>query len=342
MQKNQLPKIDFAVGGQAVIEGVMMRSPNFITVAVRKSKGDIKVKEEVFRSFCIRVKLFGIPIVRGIVNLFEMMMVGSRILNFSANEALEDAEAEEKANNKKEPQKTESVSPKVKNESGVSKFFSVASLLLSLVFALSLSLFLFKFLPLWITDFISKKFETVNQNYLLFNLIDGLIKTVFFVIYIGLLGLTPSLKRVFQYHGAEHKSIYTYEQGLELTTANARRMTRFHPRCGTSFILVVFLISIFIYTFVPRQPDFFINFGVRLLFLPIIAGLSYELLKWSAKRQRTFFVRMITAPGLWFQRLTTREPDDQQLEVALTALRKALELEEAKLKSAVKPAFEVA
>lgn len=307
-------KIDFAVGGQAVIEGVMMRSPNFITVAVRKNKGDIKVKDQNFRSFCLRVKLFSMPLVRGVVNLFEMMIVGMRMLNFSANEMLDQPEKDEEKISKME------------------KIITAASFIFSIAFALAMSLFLFKFLPLWITDYLSKQFQILNENYLLFNLVDGIIKTAFFVTYIGLLGLTPSLRRVFQYHGAEHKSIYTYEQGHELTVENARKMTRFHPRCGTSFILVVFLISIFVYTFVPRQPDFLVNFFVRVLFLPIVAGVSYEFLKWSARQQRNVFVRAITAPGLWFQRLTTREPDDTQLEVALTALKKALELEEEKVK----------
>jgi uncharacterized protein YqhQ len=146
------------------------------------------------------------------------------------------------------------------------------------------------------------------------------------------------MHRVFQYHGAEHKSIYTYESGLDLTVENAKKMTRFHPRCGTSFILVVFMISIFVYTFVPRQPDFMMNFLVRVMFLPIVAGVSYEILKWSAKQRRTFFVKMLTAPGLWFQRLTTQEPDDKQLEVALFALKKALELEEERRKN---PAFQL-
>lgn len=311
------PKIDFAVGGQAVIEGVMMRSPNFITVAVRKNKGNIKVKEQDFVGIGARVKLFGIPLVRGVVNLFEMMVVGMRMLNFSANESLDQEEEE----------------PTTRGQ----KILTVASFAFSIIFALGMSLFLFKFLPLWITDYLSSQFPILNEQYLLFNLVDGAIKTVFFVVYIGLLGLAPSLHRVFQYHGAEHKSIYTYERGLELTPENAAKQTRFHPRCGTSFILVVFLISIFVYTFVPRLETFYLTFALRVLFLPLIAGISYEFLKWSARRQKNWFVRALTAPGLWFQRLTTKEPDLKQLEVALSALRQALALEEQRngLKGAV-------
>jgi len=306
------PKIDFAVGGQAVIEGVMMRSPNFITVAVRKNKGNIKLKEEDFIGIASRLKLFGIPFVRGVVNLFEMMIVGMRMLNFSANESLDEEGDEEQT------------------QSRGQKILTVASFAFSIIFALGLSIFLFKFLPLWITDSLSSIFTILNEQYILFNLIDGIIKTTFFVAYIGILGLAPSIKRVFQYHGAEHKSIFTYENGLDLTPENAKRQTRFHPRCGTSFILIVFLISVFVYTFVPRLESFYLTFGLRVLFLPLIAGISYEFLKWSAKHQDSAIIRMLTAPGLWFQRLTTKEPDLKQLEVALSSLKRALELEEKK------------
>ena len=316
--KTVVPKIDFAVGGQAVIEGVMMRSPNFITVAVRKTKGDIKVKDENFRALSARIKLFGIPIVRGVINLFEMMIIGMRILNFSAAEMMDEAPPAETS---------------AKEKGIAKKITTVLSFAFSLIFALGMSLFLFKFLPLFITDTLSKNFALLRDNYLIYNLIDGAFKTSFFVIYIGLLGLLPDMHRVFQYHGAEHKSIYTYEKGFALNVENAKKMTRFHPRCGTSFILVVFLISIFIYTFVPKQPDFWINFLTRVAFLPIVAGASYEVLKWSAKYAEKPLVNLITLPGLLFQRITTQEPDDSQLEVALTALRKALELEEQRLQA---------
>lgn len=310
------PKIDFAVGGQAVIEGVMMRSPNYVTIAVRKNKGDIKVKDQGFVGIGSRIKLFGMPLVRGVVNLFEMMVVGMKMLNYSATESLDEEEADEPTN-------------------AWEKAMMLGSFAFSVVFALGMSLFLFKFLPLWLTDYMSHSFPILNEQYILFNLVDGIMKTTFFVVYIALLGLTPSLHRVFQYHGAEHKSIYTYERGLELTPENAARQTRFHPRCGTSFILIVFLISIFVYTFVPRLDSFYMTFGLRVLFLPLIAGISYEFLKWSATRQDNFLVRSLTAPGLWFQRLTTKEPDLKQLEVALSALKQALALEENKTGKAV-------
>lgn len=310
IKKDGPKKIDFAVGGQALIEGVMMRSPNFITAAVRKTGGDIKMKEQNFQSVGRRIRFFGVPLVRGVVNLFEMMVIGMKMLNYSAKESIdEEDDLEETA-------------------TAGQKLFMAVSFALSIVVALAMSLFLFKFLPLWITNWMSGVFPLLDENYLVFNLMDGVLKTVFFIVYIALIGLFPSLARVFEYHGAEHKSIYTYEKGLELTPENAAKQTRFHPRCGTSFILIVFLISIFVYTFVPRQEEFMMNFGLRVLFLPLIAGISYEFLKWSAKKQENAFMRALVTSGLWFQRLTTKEPDLKQLEVALSALKQALALEE--------------
>ncbi len=229
MSQKIFPKIDFAVGGQAVIEGVMMRSPNFVTVAVRRPRGDIILQDQTFKSLTAKIRLLGIPLVRGVVNLFEMMVIGMRMMNFSANTAMDDDEAPQEAGDAK--------------ANPMQKAGMMISFALSLVFSLGLSLFLFKFVPLWITDYLSKSFPVLNENYLYYNFLDGIIKTVFFVVYIWLLGMMPSLHRVFQYHGAEHKSIYTYEKGLALNTENAKKMTRFHPRCGTSFILVVFLAS---------------------------------------------------------------------------------------------------
>lgn len=304
IQKDE--KIDFAVGGQAVIEGVMMRSPAFITVAVRKESGNIKVKDDPYKSITKRIKIFGLPLIRGVVGLFEMMIIGMRALNFAANEMVDEGDDK----------------PKTKSQKALETLMFV----LSFVIAIALSLFLFKFLPLWITETISQLYEPIRNSFL-YNLIDGTLKTSFFVLYIALLGIMPSIKRVFEYHGAEHKSIFTYEKGLPLTVENSKKQSRFHPRCGTSFILIVFMISILTYTLLPRDPDFGMNFLKRLAFLPLIAGISYEFLKWSAKHQANKWMKWAIVPGLTFQKLTTREPDDKQLEVALHALQKALDLE---------------
>lgn len=304
LQKDK--KIDFAVGGQAVIEGVMMRSPDFVTIAVRKEKGDIKLKDDPYTSITKRIKLLGLPFIRGVINLFEMMIVGMKALNFSANEMVEEEYRID--------------------QSAWQKLLEKLLFVLSFVIAIALSLFLFKFLPLWITEWITSFYEPLRNSFV-YNLIDGILKTSFFVLYVAIITFMPSIKRVFEYHGAEHKSIFTYEKGLNLTVENAKEQSRFHPRCGTSFILIVFMISILTYTFLPRDPDFLLNFSKRLLLLPVIAAVSYEFLKWSARHQENKWLRWAIVPGLRFQHLTTKEPDESQLEVALHALKKALELE---------------
>lgn len=306
MKRKKGRKIDFAVGGQAVIEGVMMRSPGFVTIAVRKEKGHIKVKEDSFNSITKRLKFLGLPFIRGIIGLFEMMVVGMKALNFSANEMIEEDDYT--------PTKNEKIIEKI--------MFGF-----SIVFAFGLSLFLFKFLPLWITEWITGFYEPLRASFV-YNLIDGLLKTSFFVLYIAILNVMPSIKRVFEYHGAEHKSIYTYEKELPLTVENAKKQSRFHPRCGTSFVFIVFMISIFMYTLMPRNPEFLLNFTQRLMLLPVVAAVSYEFLKWSARHAENKFLKYLVAPGLQFQKLTTKEPDDKQLEVALEALQTALDLEE--------------
>ncbi|MBN1494783.1 DUF1385 domain-containing protein [Candidatus Peregrinibacteria bacterium] len=306
MTENKNFKFDFAVGGQAVIEGVMMRSPAFVTVSVRNEKGEIKSKEDPYLSLTKRLKLLGLPFVRGVVGLFEMMFVGIKALNFSAGVFA----------NKED----------VENRTKKQKIIEAVMLATSFIIAIGLSIFLFKFLPLWITDFLSGIYNPIKNSFL-YNLIDGVLKTSFFILYIALLNLMPSIKRVFEYHGAEHKSIFTYEKGLPLTVENAKKQSRFHPRCGTSFILIVFMISILIYTMLPRDPDFMTSFLQRLALLPVIAAVSYEFLKFSAKNIENRWMKFAVWPGLKFQLLTTREPDDKQLEVGLHALSRALELE---------------
>ncbi len=299
-------KIDFAVGGQALIEGILMRSPNFNVVAVRDPQGEIIQKSDQYQNLTRRIKLLNIPILRGVINMLEMMLIGTKALNFSSLISLSE-----------KPQHDEFKDQKVTLLGNLSVFFSLA-------FGLGLAILLFKFVPLWITDTLSHQWKLIDQNYLIYNLLDGVIKTILFVAYIALMSQLPDIKRVFRYHGAEHKSIMAYEKGLELTVENARAQTRFHPRCGTSFILIVFLISVFVFTLIPRNPDFLINFGLRLSLLPLIAGISYEFLKMSAKLPDNFLLSCVATPGLLMQRLTTQEPDDQMLEVALTSLKTAL------------------
>lgn len=327
--KNLNSPIDFAVGGQAVIEGVLMRSPNFNIISVRSPAGKIIEDQTHYQTLVKRHNFLNVPIVRGVINMLEMMLIGTQALTFSSKQAMQSDQVEAQPSTLPETLAPEVTLP---NQAKKSSLIENLSLAFSLVFALFMSIFLFKFLPLWVTDFLSNNFSALKENYLIFNLVDGLLKTSFFLLYIALLSLLPEVKRLFRYHGAEHKSIMTYEQGLDLTVANAKLQTRFHPRCGTSFILIVFLISILVFTVIPRNPDFLTNFAIRLAFLPLVAGISYEFLKISAKAPNNWFFKIITKPGLWMQKITTQEPDDQMLEVALNSLKLALQAEKNLLK----------
>ncbi|MBI4994084.1 DUF1385 domain-containing protein [Candidatus Peregrinibacteria bacterium] len=325
-------KIDFAVGGQAVIEGVMMRSPNFTATAVRKKNGEIKIQDKPFKSITAKYKLLKIPFVRGIINLFEMLIIGMHSINFSAQEYADDFD---ETPTEEKQEKSNLAYPAYRPPAGragtgkrqAGKIWDTLAFALSIVFSLALAIFLFKFIPLAITEWLRSKFPYIAENYIIFNAIDGSIRIAIFLLYIFTLSIFKSFRRIFEYHGAEHKSIFTYEKNLALIPENAKVQSRFHPRCGTSFIVIVFLISIAIYTFVPRNPVFWINLTQRIFVLPLIAAVGYEILKWSAKRMDHAFVKILIAPGLWTQRITTKEPDDTQLEVALHALQKTLELE---------------
>lgn len=312
MPKKKPQKIDFAIGGQAVMEGVMMRSPNYIAIAVRKADHSIKVKNDLFASVLRRFYLGKIPIIRGMVSFVEMMIIGVNALNYSAMENMEDEQAMKQ----------------VKKKSGqiAQQLLMVFSMAVAIVFGIGL----FKFLPLYITQTISNASPYVADHFWLYNIIDGVIKISFFITYIFLIGLLPDLKRVFEYHGAEHKAVRAYEADVELTPEKTEAMSRFHPRCGTSFILVVFLMSIIFYTVLPQSSDFISRLAIRIAVLPIIAGLSYEFLKWSAHYEYSFWMRIVITPGLWLQRLTTREPDHDQLAVALAALKATLDAERKK------------
>jgi uncharacterized protein YqhQ len=334
--------IDFAVGGQAVIEGVLMRSPNFNVISVRSPAGKIVEDQVQYQTLVKRHRLLNIPVIRGVINMLEMMLIGTQALTFSSKQAMladepeAGAPAEDPVNESSNASSNAATSSKLSSETIVPhrKTSLRDNLMLgfSLVFALAMSIFLFKFLPLWITDFLSHNFAALQENYLLFNVVDGLIKTSFFLLYIVLLSFLPDVKRLFRYHGAEHKSIMTYEHGLDLTVENAKQQTRFHPRCGTSFIIIVFLISILVFTVIPRNPDFLTNFAIRLAFLPLVAGISYEFLKLSSKMPDNWFFKILIKPGLWMQKITTQEPDDQMLEVALNSLKLALQAEQNLLK----------
>lgn len=312
---------DLNVGGQAVIEGVMMRSKDRIATAVRIPNGEILVKTEEYKSLASRHKALNIPIVRGAVAFVEMLIIGIRTLNFSADVAVREAEKEEAAK-----KGTEVSTAKQKQ--------NTLYLGLTAAFALALGVGVFFLVPLAITDLLDIRKEAVE-----FNLIAGAIRLAMFVAYVWTISLFGEFRRIFQYHGAEHKSIYAHEMGDELTPEAVARHTRFHPRCGTSFILIVALLAVLVYAisdtlyavWTGHPPALFTRFGIHFALLPIVAGSSFELLKLSGKTRDNAVTKMLIAPGLWLQKITTKEPSRDQLEVGIAALEAALGITESRL-----------
>ncbi len=285
------------IGGQAVIEGVMMRAPRSLAIAVRRPSGEIVVKKDVVVPLSERFPAVKLPIVRGAVALFSSLVTGIKALNFSANEAL--AEEEEK------------------------KDLSPLAMGGTMAVAFGFGILLFFILPLYLTKLLV---PIIGGSNIVFNLVDGVIRVAVFLLYIWSISRMGDIQRVFQYHGAEHKSIFAFEAGEELTVENVQKHSRLHPRCGTSFLLIVMLVSIVVFSMIPKLWPFYFKAGARVVLLPLIAGISYEFLKWSAKHDQSRLVRLIIAPGLALQRLTTREPDAGQIEVAVRSLQEALEM----------------
>jgi len=285
------------IGGQAVIEGVMMRAPRSVAIAVRRPSGEIVVRREEAIPLSERFPVVKLPIVRGAVALFQSLIVGIKALNFSANEAM------------------------VEEEGGEKEELSSWAMGGTMAVAFGFGILLFFILPLYLTKLL---IPIIGSSNIVFNLVDGVIRVAVFLLYIWSISRMKDIQRVFQYHGAEHKSIFAFEAGEELTVENVRKYSCLHPRCGTSFLLIVMLVSILIFSLIPKLWPFYMKAGARVVLLPLIAGVSYELLKWSAKNDRSRLVRMLIAPGLALQRLTTREPDDSQLEVAIRSMEEAL------------------
>jgi uncharacterized protein YqhQ len=377
------PERDLIVGGQAVIEGVMMRTPSAYAIAVRKADGTIVNTAARLPKWSDKHPVLKLPVLRGGAVLVQSMGLGIKALNYSANEAF--AEVEEA--------QTEEVkvalSPAVIEGEGdfagltgaVPGYFPVptqkrsrdelkkgttAAAAGSIVFALIFNVLLFVAAPLLLTNalFIAAGWATAPapaasapvtpgpaattelaekawysdawstvRTYLhpvrpsvAFNLIDGLIRMTFFLIMIFSFSLLKDIRRVFQYHGAEHKTVFTWEAGLPLTVANARPQPRQHPRCGTSFLMVVMLVAIILFS-VIKFDSLLLNFLIRIALMPVVAGLSYEIIRLSAKKESSWFFKLMTKPGVWLQNITTQEPDDQQLEVAIEALKESLKLE---------------
>jgi len=300
-----MSKNPISVGGQAVIEGVMMRSPTYYATAVRTPQGRIVIQKNRFRSLTNRFRFLNIPIVRGAINLVETMWIGIQSLSYSANQAIDEAEP----------------APERKEKGA---FMQTLSILGSVVFALGVGFLLFFFIPLWLTELLPV------ENGIWFNLIDGVFRLVIFLAYIIAIAQWKEMRRIFQYHGAEHKTIYTFENGEDLTVDNARPYTTLHPRCGTSFLLVVMLVSIVVFAFLGK-PDTWGDRFLRFAMIPLIGGISFEFIKLSAKEKWAPWLRPATWPGLMLQKVTTSEPSDDMLEVAIAALDACLDRQDVRL-----------
>lgn len=290
------------IGGQAVLEGVMMRSPHAFVVAVRKGgkpEAEITVMGEIIKPIGERIPLLKKKFIRGTAALFEALWLGIRALNFSANEAFE-------------------------SEDGKKEEIGTLAMAGTLAVALLFSLGLFLALPLLLTHLLGSHYAAVNKSNILFNLTDGVLRVVLFLGYVSGISYMKDIRRVFEYHGAEHKSIAAFEAGVELTVQNARQYSCIHPRCGTSFLLAVIVLSILLFSLIPAEWPLWAKGASRLALLPVIAGLGYEFIKYSANHGGNLVIKFLMQPGLWLQRLTTREPSDDQIEVAIKALNEAL------------------
>jgi uncharacterized protein YqhQ len=294
---------EILVGGQAVMEGVMMRSPHAWGIAVRKPSGEIVTHSEPLDRPSEKHKWMGWPIVRGVMTLGHAMSLGFRALRFSANAALEELPANEQG-------KKVEISGWI---AGVNIAFSVAFFI-----------FMYKYLPLLATTEL-KRVNPVFGEQFVFNLVDGLIRIGLFLLFVWGVSLWKDIRRVYEYHGAEHKTVFAFENGDPLTAAEVQKYTTFHPRCGTSFLMTVMIISMVVYMLIPVHT-FWARFGIRIALLPLIAGVSYEIIRFAAKHRGSLFALM-TAPGLWLQRITTQPPDDRQVECAIVALDEAMALE---------------
>ncbi|HEX9652353.1 MAG TPA: DUF1385 domain-containing protein [bacterium] len=303
-----MSKSNIQVGGQAVIEGVMMRSHDTYAVAVRRQDGSIYVRQRPFVSFVKRYRVLALPLLRGAVVLVESLILGIQALSFSGDVVMEEERL-------KDPDNL-AAKPSAASEKSVWAKVWFGS---TVVFSLAIGLFIFFYVPLLLTELLGAKTGFA------FNLVDGVLRLVIFLLYLVAITLMKDIRRIFEYHGAEHKSIFAFESKKKLVPAVAKTFTRFHPRCGTSFLLIVMIVSIFVFMFLGKPEDVGDRL-LRLAFIPLIGGISYEFIRLSDAGSRINFWKPFIAPGLWLQRLTTKEPDESQLEVAIVALKCALKM----------------
>jgi uncharacterized protein YqhQ len=306
------------VGGQAVLEGVMMRSPHAWAIACKKPSGEVVTMSETLERPSEKHKWMSWPIIRGVMTLGYAMTLGYRALRFSANVAIEEV--------MQDGASTKNLGTAAPTEQTREKAATISTWLatVNIVISLAFFIFMYKYLPLLAATEI-KKLNPALGGQIIFNLIDGGIRLILFLLFIWGVSLWPDIRRVYQYHGAEHKTVFAFEDGKPLETAEVQKYSTYHPRCGTSFLMTVMLISIGFYMLIP-YTTFWARFASRIAMLPLIAGVSYEIIRFAAKRRGSLFALM-TAPGLWLQRITTQPPSDEMARCAITALDQAMSLE---------------
>ncbi len=293
------------VGGQAVMEGVMMRSPHSYCVAVRKPDGEIVTEESPLARLSDSYPIFKLPVFRGLGTLGHAMWLGMKALKFSAECALEGVSGKTPG-----------------NKAGAGS----GAMALQIAFSLLFMIGLYKFVPLYLATLLGRHFHAVSGRFAI-NMLDGTLRIAIFLSFMLLLARMKDMRRVFEYHGAEHKVVFNFESGQPVTVENAQRFVTWHPRCGTSFLVVVLIVAMICYAFLPID-NFWAKFAARIALLPLIVGLSYEVIRFAARR-RAGLMAWVTRPGLWLQRVTTQPPSNEQAEVAIFALDHAMQLEKA-------------
>lgn len=307
-----------SIGGQAVLEGVMMKGPKSYALAVRKPNKEIEVKVTDYVSLGERYKILQIPLLRGIVNFLESLYIGMKTLMDSSEYVEDEEEAKKESSSKKEDTKKASSDKKEEANKESSTGYLIGTLIVSLVIAVGV----FMLLPAFLANFLYK----VTESDLLVNLAEGILRLVIFLGYVLVISFMDDIKRTYMYHGAEHKTINCMEAGDDLTVENVKKHTRFHKRCGTSFVFIVMFISIVVFMFV-RTDVMWLRLVSRVLLIPLIAGISYEFIRYAGKHNNACS-NVLSAPGLWVQRLTTREPDDSMIEVAIKSVEGVIDWHE--------------
>lgn len=306
--KREKTKLITSIGGQALMEGIMMRGPKKSTVAVRKSDGTIELEEIQPLDWSKKYKILGLPIIRGVVNMIDSLVTGMRALTMSADKILDEETEEE------EMSKFDKWVDKHFGEKAVNIIMGIA-MVIAIVFCIAV----FFYVPTWIFNLLASVFPFLNDTMIWRSATEGIMRIALFLVYMVFCTANKDVKRVFQYHGAEHKTIFCYEYGLDLTVENVRKQRRFHPRCGTSFLVIMLIIGIIIGLFIPFT-DVWLRSSVKILLLPLTVGVGYEIIK-ICGRHDNLFTRIISAPGMWVQHITTKEPKDDMIEVAIAAMK---------------------